>query len=258
MWCSTSSTAQPSVARRGSRRISSASSAMSSAPRPPAGSSSSSSRGRAASARASATRLRTRVGQGRRARPRRARRRPARRGWPGPSPRSRRSSRSLAGSPSSAGTKPARAVCEAPAITFSSTVSPAKSPTPCRVRAMPSRVSRCGRGRSGRPSRVSGPVVRRDEAADHVEQRGLAGAVGPDDADHLARVAPAGRRRRGRPGRRNGRRCGAVRGRAPSPIPLSWRVFIYTRSVRFSGMASRPSMRPRARGRGGRQQRPPR
>ena len=37
-----------------------------------------------------------------------------------------------------------------------------------------------------------------DEPADDVEERGLAGAVGPDDADDLARRGPPSRRRRGR------------------------------------------------------------
>src|SRR5258705_8602735 len=46
-------------------------------------------------------------------------------------------------------------------ITFSSTLRPGNSPTPCRVRAMPSEVSRSGRGRSSRPFSVNEPAVGR-------------------------------------------------------------------------------------------------
>ena len=94
---------------------------------------------RATSARASATRLRTGVRQARRAAGRRSRRRPARRARPA---RARaapaRRGRCAAGR-AAPRRSPARAVRSAPAITFSSTVRPRNRPTPCSVRAMPSR-----------------------------------------------------------------------------------------------------------------------
>ena len=101
--------------------------------------------------------------------------------------RSARSSRSERGSPSSAEARPARRRRSAPAMTFSSAVSPANSPTPCSVRAMPRPASWCGRTRAQRaPAPRDVAVVGAHEAADDVEERRLAGAVGPDDADDLA------------------------------------------------------------------------
>ncbi len=64
-----------------------------------------------------------------------------------------RSSLSLAGRPSAAEKKPALARLVAPAMTFSRTVMPANSPTPCRVRAMPSPASLCGLSPSSRSPR---------------------------------------------------------------------------------------------------------
>ena len=63
--------------------------------------------------------------------------RPARK----PKRRQRRSSESLFGRAKNADPNPAFALLVAPVITFSSTVRPPKRPTPCRVRAMPMRVS---------------------------------------------------------------------------------------------------------------------
>ena len=66
-------------------------------------------------------------------------------------------------------------------------VSPANSPTPCSVRAIPSRASSCGRTRSSDGlAEPHAAGVGADEAADDVEQRRLARAVGADDADDLA------------------------------------------------------------------------
>ena len=45
----------------------------------------------------------------------------------------------------------------------------------------------------------------RQEAADRVHERGLARAVGTDEADHLARTRPGSQRRRRQPGRRSER-----------------------------------------------------
>ena len=63
----------------------------------------------------------------------------------------------------------------------------------------------------GRPSRRSSPSPAH-EPGEQAQQRRLAGAVGPDDGDPLARRRRAGRRRRARAGRRArpGRRRGSI------------------------------------------------
>ena len=121
------------------------------------------------------------AGLGRRHRPGRARRAPA--------AAARRSSRSERGRPSSAGQNPARAWRVAPAITFSSTVRPRNRPTPCSVRAMPS-AGQPVRRQPGqrRPAEAHVPGVGPDEAAQHVQQGGLAGPVRADDPGDLARA----------------------------------------------------------------------
>ena len=76
---------------------------------------------------------------------RRRRARPAPRAPRWPARAAPRSSRSGAGQPEQRRAKPARACRSAPTITFSSTVSPANSPRPWSVRAMPRPASSCGR-----------------------------------------------------------------------------------------------------------------
>ena len=83
----------------------------------------------------------------------------------------------------------ARECRSAPTSTFSSTVRWGNRPRPCSVRAIPRSASWCGRcRRSGLPRQLQLALGRANETADHVEQRGLAGAVGPDDPDDLALV----------------------------------------------------------------------
>ena len=162
------------------------------APRPPAGSSSRSSSG----SRDERPGERDALLDARRAASpgsgRRPRRRRARRAASCAARAARRSSRSERGSPSSADAS-RRAGCARRRPSRSRGRSArANRPTPCSVRAMPSPAS-CVRPqpRSGPPRQRDVPASGRDEPADDVEQRGLAGAVGADDADDLARARPS-------------------------------------------------------------------
>ena len=107
--------------------------------------------------------------------------------------RSRRSSRSDRGSPNIADQNPARRWLAAPVITFSSTVSPANRPSALeRPRdAAPGQLVR-PQPRQRPAAEADRPGLRADEAAQHVQQRRLAGAVGADDPGHLP---PRGRER---------------------------------------------------------------
>ena len=184
MWCSTSSTASRPERADAARRAR----PCRPRPSPPAGSSSSSSRGRRRArgrARpASACRRAGCPGAGRRRRRRRASSSAA-----SASSRSRALGAVRAREPEQrARPAPGPRLGSAPTITFSTAVSPANSPTPCSVRAIPSRASSCGRARSSaRAAEAHAAGVGADEAADDVEQRRLARAVGADDADDLAR-----------------------------------------------------------------------
>ncbi len=79
-------------------------------------------------------------------------------------------------------------VGSAPSMTFSRTVNPAQSPTPCSVRAIPNAGQVVGMV-SAELAPAVGEVTRRrvHEPADHVEKRRLAGAVRADDPDHFSR-----------------------------------------------------------------------
>ncbi len=71
-------------------------------------------------------------------------------------------------------------------ITFSSTVMRGKARTTWNVRPMPSRQTACGfRPTRFDPAKPMLARMRLQEAVDDIEQRGLAGTVGADDAvDH--------------------------------------------------------------------------
>ena len=128
--------------RRRAARISSPSSAMSSSPRPPAGSSSSSSCGRGDERAGERDPLLDAVGEAARVagRPRSAT--PSSSSAASAASRSRALVAVRAREPEQRAPAPARArAASAPTITFSSAVSPANSPRPCSVRAMPSRAS---------------------------------------------------------------------------------------------------------------------
>ena len=87
--------------------------------------------------------------------------------------------------------------------TFSATVRSPNSRRFWNVRETPGRADRYGAARSC-PGRGARPAPGRPvEPADHVEQRGLAGAVGPDHAADLARRDASARRRRARVSPRN-------------------------------------------------------
>ena len=90
----------------------------------------------------------------------------------------------------------------APTMTLSSTVSAGNGRTIWKVRPMPRRQTASGVSPSMRsPPKRDRAVVRREHAGDHVEQRGLAGAVRPDHREDLALrhvEADVGRRRAGR------------------------------------------------------------
>ena len=184
MWWSTSITAIASP----SESISLARSDSSPASSPPAGSSSSSSSGSETSARASATRFCTAYGSvpGRRsATPVAARPCSA---PPRARSRSARSSRSERGSRAARSPSRARRKRSAPTITFSSTVSPREQPDSLERPRDPER-RQAGRARircQRLPAPAERPRVGLDEAADDVEQRRLAGAVGADHPEHLA------------------------------------------------------------------------
>src|SRR5690606_25478695 len=65
-------------------------------------------------------------------------------------------------------------------MTFSTTVSPRNSPTPCRVRAMPIPASRCGRrSRTGRPCRSTWPVSGRTNPPQTLNRVVLPAPFGP-------------------------------------------------------------------------------
>ena len=91
-----------------------------------------------------------------------------------------------------AGSRPARRRAVRtwrPIITFSSADRLANRRMFWNVRAMPRAATSCGFwSASGRPSNTNSPRVRRVDAGQHVEQAGLAGAVGPDQAVDLAVV----------------------------------------------------------------------
>ena len=194
--------ARPASPRSTSRatRISCPSSDISSAPSPPAGSSSSSSSGSQASARASATRFWTAKGSV----PGSAVRRSPVQSSLSSEARAPLAQRALVairrrGSPSSAPPKPSAAepvgaghhVLEHGELRRTAR-------RPAASARSPATASRCGDGPfSGLPRQLIVPGVRRDEAADHVEQRRLAGAVGADHADDLAAGRPRPRRPRG-------------------------------------------------------------
>ena len=75
----------------------------------------------------------------------------------------------------------------APMTTLSSTVSAGNGRTIWKVRPMPRRQIASGASPSIRsPANAIAPVVGREHAGDHVEQRGLAGAVRTDDGEDLA------------------------------------------------------------------------
>ena len=73
--------------------------------------------------------------------------------------------------------------------TFSNTVSSGKISVIWNVRAMPSATRLCAESAvMSRPSNAIVPEDRREESADEIEERGLAGAVGSDDRAKLAFV----------------------------------------------------------------------
>ena len=81
----------------------------------------------------------------------------------------------------------------APIETLSNTVMLGRMRRFWKVRPMPSWAMRCGRmPTSERALEADLALARRDEPGDQVEQRGLAGAVRPDQADQLMRVDVAG------------------------------------------------------------------
>ena len=182
MWCSTSRTDM----RPRSARTRRPSSSRSPAESPPAGSSSSSSSGSETSARASATRFWTPNGSV-----------PGRRSATSATPsspsassarsRSRRSSRSERGSPSSADSDPgARRALGADHDVLDRGQAREQPDALQRARdAQAGQVVRVDAG-EGRPAPAHRAARGPHEAADHVEQRGLAGPVGADHADDLA------------------------------------------------------------------------
>ena len=75
----------------------------------------------------------------------------------------------------------------APTMTLSSTLSAGNGRTIWKVRAMPRRHTASGVSPSiGAPAKVIDAVVGRERAGDHVEQRGLAGAVRADHGENRA------------------------------------------------------------------------
>ncbi len=94
----------------------------------------------------------------------------------------------------------ARSPC-APASTFSSAVRPAKGSTFWKVRTSPRRLRSCGFQRADVLAvQMHAAAVDLLEAGEHIDQRRLAGAVRPDQAEDLAAVEPqadAGRSRAG-------------------------------------------------------------
>ena len=73
-------------------------------------------------------------------------------------------------------------------VTLSSTVSAGNGRTIWKVRAMPRRQTASADNPSiGFPAKVIAPPSGASVPGDHVEQRGLAGAVGADDGEDRAR-----------------------------------------------------------------------
>ena len=99
---------------------------------------------------------------------------------------------------SSADQNPAEARQVAPTMTFSSAVSPPYRPTPCRVLATPRPASRCGLSVVPAAAEQHLAGIGPDEAAQHVQQRGLARPVRADDAQDMP----------GRDGERDRIKCG--------------------------------------------------
>ena len=125
------------------------------------------------------------------------------------------------------------------ALTFSLTVMLRKSRRDWNVRAMPSCVILCGRAARRCSGRRSGCRPRgRVDAGDEVEDRRLAGAVGPDDADDLALAGRRGRALHGVQAAEGQARALQLEQRAPSDdstrrVPSSpcGRAFIITMRI---------------------------
>ncbi len=134
--------------------------------------------------------------------------------------RSRRSSRRWRGRASAAARKPARPRTVPPSMTLSSTEASPTRRGVWKVRAMPRPTRVCGApGGSAAAADADRARLRPGEAADRVQRRGLAAAVGADQAVHLAgkqveidpvdgpHGAEAERDAAQRQRRRHGRRC---------------------------------------------------
>ena len=105
-------------------------------------------------------------------------------GWPCPSARSVRAGRRSRRRPRLRCRPPPKA---AATTRFSNTVMPPNGCGTWNERAIPIRQRRAGVMRvTSWPSKITRPAVRRNRAGDDAEQRGLAGAVRPDDAERLA------------------------------------------------------------------------
>ena len=185
MRCSTSITAiEPRSAR-----MRSPSSRTSSAPRPPAGSSSSSSSRLADERAGERDALLHRVGKRRRQPRRRRPRSRAPASVPSARSRSARSSRSERGRPSSALSDPRPAEALRADHHVLEHRQPGEQPDALqRARDAESRrAGWCAPSRASGPAIQASPTVGAHKPADHVEQGRLAGAVGTDDAEHLAR-----------------------------------------------------------------------
>ena len=72
-------------------------------------------------------------------------------------------------------------------MTLSSTLSAGNGRTSWNVRAMPRRQTASADSPSiGSPAKMIAALIRRHRAGDHIEQRGLAGAVRPDHGEDRA------------------------------------------------------------------------